>query len=227
MNSWVIQEFVPGPSYSLEVIGSPGNYQALTVTDLFMDAQFDCKRVTVPTELSSAFVKQFEKISLLTAERLGLTGIMDVEVIEHEGNLKVLEIDARLPSQTPAAVFWSTGINMVALLGQHYLKGKIKTKPDMDPPRFVIYEHLRVSKEIIEVAGEHIMSQAGPLICYQDFFGADEAITNYHSDRKSWTATMIYAGKDIDAVQQKRETTLKNIRQKYKSAIIRDTVPAV
>jgi pyrrolysine biosynthesis protein PylC len=227
MNSWVIQKFVPGPSYSLEVIGSPGNYIALTVTDLFMDAQFDCKRVTVPSELSSAFVKQFEKISLLIAEKLALTGIMDVEVIEHEGSLKVLEIDARLPSQTPAAVFWSTGINMVALLGQLYLKGRIKTKPDMNPPRSVIYEHLSVSKEKIEIAGEHIMSRAGPLTCHQNFFGADEAITNYHPDRKSWTATMIYAGSDMNAVQQKRETTLENIRRKHNGAIIRDTVPAV
>jgi pyrrolysine biosynthesis protein PylC len=227
MNSWVIQKFVPGPSYSLEVIGSPGNYIALTVTDLFMDAQFDCKRVTVPSELSSAFVKQFEKISLLIAEKLALTGIMDVEIIEHEGSLKVLEIDARLPSQTPAAVFWSTGINMVALLSQLYLKGKIKTKPEMDPPRFVIYEHLSVSKEKIEVAGEHIMSRAGPLTCYQNFFGADEAITNYHPGRKSWVATMIYAGNDTNAVQQKRETTLENIRRKHNGAPVRDTVPAV
>jgi pyrrolysine biosynthesis protein PylC len=227
LNSWVIQEFVSGPSYSLEVIGSPGNYHTLTVTDLFMDAQFDCKRVTVPTAISSVFVKQFEKISLLIAERLELTGIMDVEVIEHEGSLKVLEIDARLPSQTPAAVFWSTGINMVALLGKLYLKGKIKTKPDVNPSRAVIYEHLNVSKEKIEVAGEHIMSQAGPLTCYQDFFGADEAITNYQPDEKNWAATMIYAGNDINAVQQKRETTLENIQRKHKGASIRDTIPAV
>ena len=227
MNSWVIQEFVPGPSYSLEVIGSPGNYHALTITDLFMDAQFDCKRVTVPTGLSRAFVKKFEEISLLIAERLGLTGIMDVEVIEHEGSLKVLEIDARLPSQTPAAVFWSTGINMVALLGKLYLKGKIIKKPDVEPPRFVIYEHIGVSKEKIEVAGEHIISRNGPLTCHQDFFGADEAITNYHPDRKSWTATMIYAGNDTNAVQQKRKTTLENIRRKHNGAIVRDTVPAV
>jgi pyrrolysine biosynthesis protein PylC len=94
-------------------------------------------------------------------------------------------------------------------------------------PRFVIYEHIGVSKEKIEVAGEHIMSRAGPLACYQDFFGADEAITNYHSDRKSWAATLIYAGDDLNAVQQKRETTLENIRRKFKCATIRDTAPAV
>ena len=227
INPWVIQEFVAGPSYSLEVIGSPGNYHVLTVTDLFMDAQFDCKRVTVPTGLSKAFVKQFEEISLLIAESLGLTGIMDVEVIEHEGRLKVLEIDARLPSQTPTAVFWSTGTNMVALLGKLCLKEKIKTKPDEKRPRDVIYEHIGVSKEKIEVAGEHMMSRCGPLSCQQDFFGADEAITDYHPDRKSWTATMIYAGSDLNAVQQKRKTTLENIRREFKCAVIRDTTPAV
>jgi pyrrolysine biosynthesis protein PylC len=91
----------------------------------------------------------------------------------------------------------------------------------------VIYEHLSVSQEKIEVAGEHIMSRAGPLTCHQDFFGADEAITNYGPDRKRWTATMIYADSDIKAVQQKRETTLKNIRQRHKGAIMRDTIPAV
>jgi pyrrolysine biosynthesis protein PylC len=71
------------------------------------------------------------------------------------------------------------------------------------------------------------MSHAGPLTCYQNFFGADEAITNYHPDRKSWEATMIYADNDMNSVQQKRETTLQDIRRKHKGAIIRDTVPAV
>ena len=226
-NSWVIQEFVSGPSYSLEVIGLPGDYHTLTVTDLFMDAQFDCKRVSVPTALSGTLVNQFETMTLLIAGKLGLRGIMDVEVIEHEGRLKVLEIDARLPSQTPAAVFWSTGINMVALLAKLYLNGKINIKPAFDPPRFVIYEHLMVSEENIEVAGEHIISQTGSLTCHPDFFGADEAITNYRPDHNSWTATMIYTGNDANAVRQKRETTLENIRRKYKIDIIRDTVPAV
>jgi pyrrolysine biosynthesis protein PylC len=71
------------------------------------------------------------------------------------------------------------------------------------------------------------MSRAGPLTCYQNFFGADEAITNYHPDRKSWTATMIYAGNDMNAVQQKRETTLENIRRKHNCALVRYIEPAV
>ena len=38
------------------------------------------------------------------AEGLGLNGLMDVEVMVRDGQPKVLEIDARLPSQTPTAV---------------------------------------------------------------------------------------------------------------------------
>ena len=37
---------------------------------------------------------------------------------------------------------------------------------------------------------------------------------------------MIYAGNDMNAVQQKRETALENIQRKHKSAVICDTVPA-
>ena len=42
---WVIQEFVEGPSYSLEIVGFSDQYIPLTVTDLRMDAGYDCKRV--------------------------------------------------------------------------------------------------------------------------------------------------------------------------------------
>ena len=33
LRGMVVQEYVPGPSYSLEVIGSPGNYHALQITE--------------------------------------------------------------------------------------------------------------------------------------------------------------------------------------------------
>ena len=38
---WLIQEFIPGPSYSLEVIGLPGRYTTPKVTALTIDGQND------------------------------------------------------------------------------------------------------------------------------------------------------------------------------------------
>ncbi len=122
LDGWIAQEFLEGPSFSLEVLGSPEGHQTLQVTDLEMDASYDCKRVLAPTALGEGEIKQFEEITLTISKALNLRGIMDVEVILHDGQLKLLEIDARLPSQTPTVVYLSTGINIVELLGGLYSK---------------------------------------------------------------------------------------------------------
>ncbi|MEL7563824.1 MAG: 3-methylornithine--L-lysine ligase PylC, partial [Dehalobacterium sp.] len=174
---WVIQEFVEGPSYSIEVIGHHGQYQTYQVTELEMDEKYDCKRVLAPAVLSSELVQEFERIGKTIAGHLKLSGIMDVEVILHNRVIKVLEIDARLPSQTPTVVYKSSGINMVEILGESFMCGKTKLSRDPQDNRGVLYEHIFVTPYVIKVCGEHIMSEAGPLSLIPGFFGADEAIT--------------------------------------------------
>ena len=73
---------------------------------LHMDAYYDCKGVNAPASLSRELASTFKKISVDIARTLNLKGIIDVEAILNEGKLKVLEIDARLPSQTPTTVFF-------------------------------------------------------------------------------------------------------------------------
>ena len=168
--SWVIQEYVPGPSYSIEVVGRPGNYVPLQVIDLQMDAQYDCKRVLAPTDLTPHLVLEFETISRSIAEKMALNGLMDVEVILHDQTLKVLEVDARLPSQTPTAVFWSTGINILEMLADLFLNKSDPIRGAMDTPRGVVYEHIRVTPNRLEVAGEHLISGMDRLQIRKDFF---------------------------------------------------------
>jgi pyrrolysine biosynthesis protein PylC len=211
----VMQAYVDGPSYSIEVMGAPGHYRAIQVTDLGMDAVYDCKRVTAPTVLGANHVRTFEQIGLAIAEAVQLKGLMDVEVILHDGELKVLEIDARIPSQTPTAVYWSTGVNMVRLLGELFTRGTLRVSPD-HPPRGVIYEHVRVSRDGVETAGEHVMSHVGPLHIRRNFFGADEAITNFHPGRCEWVATLIFSGRTREALAARRAKTFEQIRERSK-----------
>ena len=214
-DEWLIQEFIPGPSYSLEVIGAPGSYTMLQVTELYMDAQYDCKRVTAPSGLSDALISEFEALSLALADALNLKGIMDVEVILHEDELKVIEIDARLPSQTPTAVYWSTGLNMVQLLGNIFLNRPPGTQPDSNREHGVIYEHLSVTPNQLEITGEHIMSGADALHIVPDFFGADEAITNCAAGRDDWVATLIVAAENIEAAWEKRNCVIADIKKEF------------
>ncbi|HHW28783.1 MAG TPA: 3-methylornithine--L-lysine ligase PylC, partial [Syntrophomonadaceae bacterium] len=214
-DEYVIQEFLEGESYSLEVIGCPGSYVPLQVTDLEMDAGYDCKRVLAPTKLTQDQILQFQKISLRIAELLPLTGIMDVEVIDHHGILKVLEIDARLPSQTPTTVYRSTGINMLAMLYDLYAKGQVGLPPDLSEEKGVIYEHVQITPGKMETQGEHIIAQAGCINYQQDFFGADEALTDYMPGSSSWAATLIIIADDRSQAWKKRCQVIKNIREYF------------
>ena len=238
---WVLQEYMEGPSYSLEVVGVPGDYMPLQVTDLEMDAGYDCKRVSAPTKLLPDQVAQFKKISLEIAEAIQLKGLMDVEVILHNDQLKVLEIDARLPSQTPTVVYKSTGCNILQLLTQYSFNNKkfcggpggsfSKAPPGrrrhylLTGVRGVVYEHIKVSSDTIEICGEHIMACAGPLHLHSDFFGADEAITNYTPNRTDWAATLIITGADRNEAWEKRNRIIDDIRSCFQLNKYIDPVP--
>lgn len=212
---WVLEEFLEGGQYSLEVIGRSGHYRALQVTDLYVDQDFDCKRVVAPSNLSRDLVANLEDLSLRLAAALDLNGIMDVEVVLSGAELKILEIDARLPSQTPTAVYWSTNQNMVALLGDLCAaSGGALASPEA-PARGAVYEHIQVSGDRLRMSGEHIMTEGGPLELIGDFFGADEAITNYGPGRDSWVATLIFVGENRYEVCEKRNRSIAEFVSRF------------
>jgi pyrrolysine biosynthesis protein PylC len=225
-HQWVLQEYVQGPSYSIEIIGRHGQYTPFQVTDLDMDAGYDCKRVLAPSELSEKLRSEFEKISIKIANALPLNGLMDVEVIHHQNSLKVLEIDARFPSQTPTAVYWSTGLNMFEITANLFLTND--DLKDLEPAgeKGVIYEHIKVSSQQIEVSGEHIMSDVDGVYLEQDFFGADEAITNYAAERENWIATLIVSDTDRQTAWQKRNRVIANIKKHLKIDKVLDPTPS-
>jgi pyrrolysine biosynthesis protein PylC len=208
---WVLEEFLDGSQHSLEVVGRPGNYRALQVTDLYVDQDFDCKRVIAPSNLPMNLIADFEELSLAIAGALNLHGIMDVEVIFSRGEFRVLEIDARLPSQTPTAVYWSTNQNMVGLLGDLYATSKDDFQPVGASLRGTVYEHIHVSGDGLKISGERIMTEGGSLDLLEDFFGADEAITNFESDKDPWVATLIFCGENRHEACEKRNRSIAEI----------------
>jgi pyrrolysine biosynthesis protein PylC len=212
--AWVIQEFLDGPSFSIEVLGSPGAYRALQVTDLAMDAGYDCKRVEAPSVLPAEYAAELARTVESLAEALLLHGLMDLEVILHHGRLRLLEIDARLPSQTPIAVFWSTGYNMVGALGELFVGGRTPAElPPAETWRAVVLEHLHAQGNRLEVAGEHVMVRREPMRVHRGFFGAEEAITDYEPGKTDWVATLIVTGADRAEARRRRDETVVAIRK--------------
>jgi pyrrolysine biosynthesis protein PylC len=222
---WVFQQYLEGPSYSLEVIGQPGNYLPLQVTELFMDAAYDCKAVAAPSRLTRRQIDEIEALSVSIADAIRLTGLMDVEVILHDGSFKVLEVDARFPSQTPLAVHASTGCNMIEMLGGLFLTGKTFPMRPVMTARGARLEHIRVTPRALFVEGEHIMAGAGPLYRVPGFFGADEAVTSFREGASEWVATLIVTGASRDRAEARRNRVLAEIRRCFDLEKIVDRGP--
>jgi pyrrolysine biosynthesis protein PylC len=203
---WLAQEFLTGPSYSIEVIGSPGHYRTYEVTEIHMDGGYDCKKVTAPCAISGEQEQAFRQTALRLAELVKLRGIMDVEVIDDRGVFKVLEIDARIPSQTPTVVYHSAGVNFVEELADLFCRGGLK--PEKTPGianKFCAYEHLVIEGDRLTEHGEHIMSGDGRLALRTNFFGADEVISDYAGGRLSWRGTFINWADTERELSRKRE----------------------
>ena len=70
----VVQEFIEGPSLSLEVIAMGGDILALVPTTLEFDAQYDCMRVVAPAEADPRAIAALEDAGRRAAAHMGLHG---------------------------------------------------------------------------------------------------------------------------------------------------------
>jgi pyrrolysine biosynthesis protein PylC len=151
---------------------------------------------------------------------------MDVEVIDDGGMFKVLEIDARIPSQTPTVVYHTTGANLVQelvklfcrgnagdlsrrdLFGGDSESGERPARQQDSLKRYCSYEHLLIEDGSVTEHGEHIMSGCGPLRLRENFFGADEVISDFAGGELPWRGTFINWADTEEALDAKR----KNMR---------------
>ncbi len=207
--SIVVQQYLQGPSYSIEVLGDGKRYVALQTTELFMDEQYDCSGVMTPAQIPETVERQLRGEALSIAKKLQIKGIFDVEVILHEGMCKVLEIDARLPSQTPVTVFHSTGVNMLELLckSKYVPWGFPREKP-------VLYQQIHVQGKQARVCGEGMMAKFGPLRIRKNFFGAPTAITSWRKGSDEWVAAMIYEADSRDALWEAQRDSIHRIEMR-------------
>lgn len=222
---WVIQEFLAGPSYSIEIIGRPGAYRTYHITELFMDAGYDCKRVLSTPDLPKDLERNFQDIAIKLGNMVQLNGIMDVEVIYDRGVLKVLEIDARMPSQTPTAVYHATGANYVEELYRLFCGG-FEDLPQDITPGYVSYEHIKVEKGQVSVLGEHIMTQGTLLRQIPGFLGTVDAITDWQPGKEEWVATLIYRADSAAALaEQRRQMFASLAKVQGRPVTVRDEGP--
>ena len=202
----IVQEFVHGKSVSIEVIGSHGHCRAYATTEVVLSNNYDCKRVICgPNILPPDADKEFLDIGKKIGDTLHLNAIMDVEAIYASEGLKVLEIDARLPSQTPLAVEAATGINL--------LQEMISPSNAVPSKSWSSYEHYVVEGNKMHSSGEKEFSHVDRPHFVKGLFGSDEAVTDYIPGRKNWRITVINHGATAKEIEDKRRNLLMTLKE--------------
>jgi 3-methylornithine--L-lysine ligase len=220
----VVQEFVEGPSLSLEVVAWGGRRRPLLATGLEFDRAYDCKRVTAPAEASPAVLASLKASAVALADALGLDGVTDVEVMLAGEEPKVIEIDARLPSQTPTVVLQAAGVNIVELLARAALSGSLP-EGECEAARAVIYQHVLAWRGRLEVVGEHAVATAGPLRLETDFFGAAEALTDFEPGADRWVATLVVPAADLSEARSAANEVVERMARDLSLEIVPDEGP--
>jgi len=193
-DSPVIQEFVHGKSVSIEVIGNGRTAKPYVVTEVCLDSNYDCKMVRCnPSIMSEDDCNLLGKIGKDVAESIGLKALMDVEAILTPKGLRVLEIDARIPSQTPAAIQAGTGINILEELTTTAMG---KPADRISTGGSSVYRHVIFKDGELRSSGEHVFGSVREPRFAPGLFGCDNSITDYEPGKKEWRATLITKGRD-------------------------------
>lgn len=203
----VIQEFVHGKSVSVEVIGDGKNQVPYVTTEVVLDSNYDCKMVVCgPGILSSKDDALFREYGKKAAEKMGLRGLMDVEAIATPKGLRVLEIDARIPSQTPAAIEAATGINLLAELVSAFVGRKVgKTNP---APGASVYRHVVFENGVLRSSGEKVFGKVKSPRIEEGLFGTDRMITDYSEGSECWRGTMIVSAPTVAEAVKKADASI-------------------
>ncbi len=206
----LIEEYVEGEVISLEVIGDGSHFAVVKETLIHIDEMYDCHMVTpLPPELS------FRQISHALAANLSLKGIMDVEAISGPKGLKVIEIDARFPSQTPTAVYYSSGINLIELLFSAFTDGveEIKILPEN---KYCIYEHLMLGENgILIPVGEQVLSMGSDYGKYYE----EPGIEILFCKGENPVFTLIFWGRNREEAEERKCKGLSVLKDRFRAAV--------
>ena len=205
----VIQEFVHGKSVSVEVIGNGMMAKYFVTTEVCLDSNYDCKMVRCnPNIMSPEECDAFGNMGADVAEAIKLNGLMDVEAILTPKGLRVLEIDARIPSQTPAAIEAATGVNLL-----EELVANAADKPRVRKPKegCSVYRHVYLKDGKLRSSGEKEFGHVVSPRFAPGLFGCDNSITDYEPGKGEWHATLISKGRTEEEADRKAQSCIEKI----------------
>lgn len=213
-DKFIIQEFMEGPSYSIEIIGRPGNYRTYEITEIFVDDVYDCNLAATLHTIEPHLKKRIEELAVEIAELIELKGIMDLEVIDHNGVIKILEIDARLPSQTSIVVYHASGMNYIKELYDLFCNGDFQDQ-QINYGKCASLIHYLFRNDHISSHGEHIMVEGGQLDYTEGICSNSVVVSDFCPGLPVWRGTFINWADDLDGLEKNEEQMRMELNARF------------
>jgi pyrrolysine biosynthesis protein PylC len=206
------QAFLGGPIYSIEVVCDHQSVALGMVTEVVVGSNYDCHQIVAPADIPLDVTREIRSIALKIGQALNMKGIFDIEMVFHDSGLYVLEIDARMPSQTPISIYHACDINLVAETARCFLSlpdlptglvaevdtsgaGSNNADTNIGPWRcsHVVLQHLVRQEQdaIVRLIGEGQLTDSPPLQRMDGYCGADIALVGEDARRGHTYATLI------------------------------------
>lgn len=223
------QVFLNGPIYSIEVVCEYEKVVPYMVTEVVVDSHYDCHRIIAPADISHELQDEIRAIAYRIGKALRMRGIFDIEMVLHDSLLYVLEIDARMPSQTPIAIYHACGINLVTETARCFTAiPRQESEPDDEPAidamiresSHAVLQHVHVEEgkeSAITLIGEGSLLEASPLIKEDGFCGADLALVSKDPLRGCTYATLVTVEGSDDQAMAKMNTIIRELTLKVKA----------
>ena len=140
----------------------------------------------------------------------------------------MLEIDARLPSQTPTAVFHACGVNIVGAAGRDGARRPAAAGGPHRAGKAAATSTCVSAGGAVEVLGEHMMGAARPLRLVAGLYGADEvhhrpAGGSADDPEAEWVATIIASAPDAERARAKARAALDRLAEEHGLAVTPET----
>jgi pyrrolysine biosynthesis protein PylC len=215
-SDYLIEEYLTGPVISLEIVGNGREYTVIKETHIHIDDVYDCFKVT-----PLPYDESYQDIAYRLAKGLSLKGLMDVEAVASQKGWKVLEIDARFPSQTPTCVYFSCGINLLLLLIESFnsafepASSLLKVTNPKYIDSYCIFEHFLLKDDRLISGGEHLISAGSSFYPIQTKLESGIEIFECTGDDNYRAYTVISYAKTQQEAENKKETA-KSIILNYK-----------
>ncbi|OUJ18920.1 (3R)-3-methyl-D-ornithine:L-lysine ligase pyrrolysine biosynthesis protein PylC [Methanonatronarchaeum thermophilum] len=204
---YLVQKYIEGKHYSTEAISRDGETFEYVTTVLEFDESYGCCRIICTPKISTEILKEQSEIIKKITNNLNINYLFDIQTVRNNKTY-LIEVNTRFPSQTPIAVYWATGINLLEEMikpdkGFETYSKKIEVDP-------VVFEHFKIDDEVTNIGEIQLINSQN----YRKYsFDHCEELYLGELPDGSTVGTVIFKSKSMEELEQKRSSFYSEIRK--------------